>query len=67
MVIIEYKSSASAPISGRQSAVFDALKNRTGEIVGEGKGAFTGGVQVPAGVEVYVVRPGQPLPKFAYQ
>jgi hypothetical protein len=26
MVIIEYKSSASAPISGRQSAVFGALK-----------------------------------------
>ncbi len=57
VVINEYKSSATAPLTYNQEVAFKELQKSGGTVVGAGKGIFTGGYQIPAGTNVQVVRP----------
>ncbi len=57
VVINEYKSSATAPLTHNQEVAFEELKKSGGTVVGAGKGIFTGGYQIPAGTNVQVIRP----------
>ncbi len=57
VIIQEYKSSATAPYTTNQEKGFPELKNSGGEVVGEGKGDFSGGYEVPSGTRPQIVRP----------
>lgn len=56
VVIHEYKSSATAPLTPRQTEAFPEITESGGTVVGKGKGNFTGGFQVPPGKEIIIVR-----------
>lgn len=57
VVIQEYKSSLTAPLTNNQARAFPEIFENGGVVVGNGKGIFTGGYQIPAGTEVKIVRP----------
>lgn len=53
VVIQEYKSS----LTNNQARAFQEIFENGGVVVGNGKGIFTRGYQIPAGTEVKIVRP----------
>ncbi|EJQ45434.1 hypothetical protein IEE_02315 [Bacillus cereus BAG5X1-1] len=57
LLIEEYKSSATAPLTSNQRDGFVELLESGGFIVGEGKGIFIGGVEIPPGTAVQIIRP----------
>ena len=57
VVIQEYKSSLTAPLTNNQARAFPEIFENGGVVVGNGKGIFIGGYQIPAGTEVKIVRP----------
>ncbi|WP_242311011.1 hypothetical protein [Bacillus cereus group sp. BfR-BA-01331] len=57
LLIEEYKSSATAPLTSNQRDGFVELLESGGVIVGEGKGIFINGVEIPPGTAVKIVRP----------
>ena len=57
VVINEFKSSATAPLTPNQKIAFPELYGSGGTVVGKGKGVFTGGYQIPPGTEVKIIRP----------
>ena len=57
VVINEFKSSSTAPLTPNQKIAFPELFSGGGTVVGKGKGIFTGGYQIPSGTEVKVIRP----------
>ncbi len=57
VVINEFKSSATAPLTPNQRIAFPELYSGGGTVVGKGKGIFTGGYQIPSGTEVKIIRP----------
>ncbi|MGE8359564.1 hypothetical protein [Pseudomonas sp.] len=54
--IQEYKSSETAPLTKNQEAAFPQIEEGGGEIVGKGKGIFTGGTKVPP-TTIQIIRP----------
>jgi len=54
--IQEYKSSETAPLTKNQEAAFPQIEESGGEIVGKGKGIFTGGTKVPP-TTIQIIRP----------
>jgi len=57
IVIQEYKSSATAPLTTNQFIGFQQIKENGGRVVGKGKGDFTGGFEISAGTDIKVIRP----------
>ena len=57
VIIYEFKSSKTAPLTRNQEKAFTEIKQSGGEVVGKGKGIFTGGYQIPKGTEVKEIRP----------
>lgn len=57
IVIQEYKSSSTAPLTKNQKTGFPELEANGGVVVGKGKGNFTGGIEIPAGTKVNIIRP----------
>ena len=57
VVINEFKSSQTAPLTPNQKVGFPQLEAGGGTVVGNGKGIFTGGFEVPAGTKVEIIRP----------
>ena len=57
IVIQEYKSSATAPLTQNQKNAFKEIEASGGIVVGAGKDIFTGGYQIPAGTKIKVIRP----------
>jgi cell division protein ZapA (FtsZ GTPase activity inhibitor) len=57
VVINEFKSSSTAPLTKNQKIGFPQLESGGGTVVGKGKGIFTGGYEIPAGTKVEIVRP----------
>jgi hypothetical protein len=57
IVIQEYKSSDTAPMTPNQTIGIPQLFQGGGIIVGKGKGVFRRGVVIPKGTEVEIVRP----------
>jgi len=57
IVINEFKSSATAPLTKNQKLAFPEITESGATVVGKGKGIFTGGYQIPAGTKVKIVRP----------
>ncbi|WP_423230880.1 polymorphic toxin-type HINT domain-containing protein [Acetivibrio saccincola] len=57
IVINEFKSSTTAPLTQNQKIGFPELFSGGGTVVGKEKGMFTGGYQISPGIEVIIVRP----------
>ena len=57
IVIYEYKSSASARLTKNQKQGFPQLYLDGGVIAGKGKGYFHGGLKIPSGTKVRIIRP----------
>lgn len=57
MVINEFKSSSTAPLTKNQKVGFPQLELGGGTVVGKGKGVFTEGYEIPAGTKVEIIRP----------
>jgi len=57
VVINEFKSSPTAPLTKNQKIGFPQLESDGGTVVGKGKGIFTGGYEIPAGTKVEIIRP----------
>jgi small nuclear ribonucleoprotein (snRNP)-like protein len=57
VIIQEYKSSDTAPYTPNQEKGFPEMDKSGGKIVGEGKGDFTEGYEIPSGTKVQTVRP----------
>ncbi len=57
VILEEYKSSFSAPLTKNQDKGFTALEIYGGKVVGKGKGVFRGGREIKAGTKVEVIRP----------
>ena len=57
VVINEFKSSATAPLTNNQKIAFPEIMESGGVVVGQGKGIFKGGYRIPAGTSVKVIRP----------
>ena len=57
VIINEFKSSQTAPLTSNQKIGFPELETGGGTVVGKGKGTFTGGYNIPAGTKVEIVRP----------
>ena len=57
IVIKEFKSSKTAPLTKNQRDGFPELKSGGGVVVGKGKGIFKGGFKIPKGTTVEVIRP----------
>ena len=57
LIIKEFKSSSTAPLTRNQRKAFVELKNSGGTVVREGKGIFIGGFEIPEGIDVKVIRP----------
>lgn len=56
IVIQEYKSSTTAPLTKNQIKGFPELQSGGGNVVGKGKGKFEGGTQIPP-TKVEIIRP----------
>ncbi|MPM55520.1 hypothetical protein SDC9_102317 [bioreactor metagenome] len=59
VVINEFKSSATAPLTPNQKIAFPEIFDRGGTVVGRGKGIFSGGYTIPAGTDVKIIRPNK--------
>ena len=57
VVINEFKSSTTAPLTKNQMIAFPEIFESGGRVVGKGKGIFIGGYQIPEGTEVKIMRP----------
>lgn len=57
VVIHEFKSSATAPLTKNQKTAFREIAESGGVVIGAGKGIFTRGYQIPAGTQTKIVRP----------
>ena len=57
VVINEFKSSLTAPLTSNQKIAYPEIKESGATVVGKGKGIFTGGYKVPAKTEVTIIRP----------
>ena len=59
VVINEYKSSLTAPLTDNQKIAFPEISESGATVVGKGKGKgiFTGGYQIPPGTKVTIIRP----------
>ena len=57
VVIQEYKSSLTAPLTKNQTKAFPEIFENGGTVVGKGKGIFKGGYQIPSGTEISIIRP----------
>lgn len=59
IVIYEFKSSLTAPLTKNQRVAFEEILKSGGVVVGkgEGKGIFKGGKLIEAGTEVKIIRP----------
>lgn len=57
VVINEYKSSLTAPLTGNQKIAFPEIYEGGATVVGKGKGIFSGGYQIPPGTKVTIIRP----------
>ena len=57
IIINEYKSSDTAPLTKNQKIAFPEIEESGGVVVGKGKGVFTNGYNVPKGTVVNIVRP----------
>ena len=58
LLIQEYKSSATAPLTPNQEKAFQLIKDgANAHVVGKGKGIFRGGFEIPPGTEIPVIRP----------
>ncbi|MFA0814299.1 MAG: hypothetical protein ACC608_00755 [Anaerofustis sp.] len=55
--IVEFKSSATAPLTKNQKIAFPEIYNSGGVVVGKGKGMFTEGYKIPAGIKIEIIRP----------
>lgn len=58
IVIQEYKSSMTAPLTKNQKIAFEALEKYGGRIVTKEKGIFKHGREIPAGTKIAIIRPG---------
>ena len=59
IIIHEYKSSLTAPLTKNQKAAFPEIFESGATVVGKGKGSiFVGGFQIPPGTKVTIIRPG---------
>ena len=56
ILIQEYKSSTTAPLTKNQTKGFPELQSGGGTVVGKGKGIFEGGTQIPP-TKVEIIRP----------
>ena len=56
-LLIECKSSATAPLTDAQRAAHPAIEAGGATVMGEGKPNAPGGTQIPAGTRTQVVRP----------
>ena len=56
IVIFEFKSSQTAPLTTNQGKAFPVIYVKGGEVVGKGKGDFVGGTQIPP-TNVQIIRP----------
>ena len=62
IVIQEYKSSESAPMTKNQKVAFPQIEESGGEVVGKGKGNYADGTQIPP-TKIEIIRPeGDPKP-----
>ena len=59
LILNEFKSSATAPLTKNQSIGFPELYKSGGTVVGTGKGIFTGGYKIPLGTNVQIIRPNK--------
>ena len=57
IVINEYKSSLTAPLTDNQKIAFPEIYESGGTVVGKGKGIFSSGYQIPPGTKVTIIRP----------
>lgn len=57
VVIQEFKSSQTAPLTKNQKIAFPEIFESGGTVVGKGKGVFTGGYNIPKGTRVRIIRP----------
>ncbi len=57
IVILEFKSSQTAPLTKNQEDGFWELYKSGGKVVGKGKGKFHGGMKIPSGIVVDILRP----------
>jgi len=57
VVINEFKSSITAPLTNNQKIAFPEIMESGGVVVGKGKGIFRGGYQIPAGTQIKIIRP----------
>lgn len=57
IVIQEFKSSSSAPLTRNQKVAFPEIFESGGIVVGKGKGIFTGGFEIPKGTSIEIIRP----------
>lgn len=57
IVINEFKSSASAPLTKNQIIAFPEIFDSGATVVGRGKGFFTGGYSISAGTDIKIIRP----------
>ena len=57
VVINEYKSSMTAPLTDNQKIAFPEIFESGATVVGKGKGIFSGGYQIPPGTKVTIIRP----------
>ncbi|WP_227955294.1 hypothetical protein, partial [Streptococcus gordonii] len=55
--IQEYKSSETAPFTQNQNLAYPHFEQTGGVVVGEGKGIFKGGFEIPPGTKIEVIRP----------
>lgn len=57
VVINEYKSSLTAPLTDNQKIAFPEIYESGGIVVGKGKGIFSNGYQISPGTKVAIIRP----------
>ncbi len=57
VVIYEFKSSSTAPLTPNQTVAFPEIYESGGIVVGNGKGMFTGGTTIPSGTKITIIRP----------
>ena len=57
VVINEFKSSLTAPLTDNQKLAFPEIFESGATVVGKSKGTFTGGYQIPSGTKVTIISP----------
>ena len=56
LILQEYKSSRTAPLTNNQEKGFEELVQVGGVVVGKGKGIFSKGYEIPVGTTVEIIR-----------